>query len=219
VPVFSARQPRDAEEVIRARATECRAPLTFASEPYTASPISLKGAHQKENAALAVAAVQATGLDIPDATIARGLASVEWPARFQRWDDRIVIDGAHNPAAAGILAQTWREVFGDKRATLILAVLSDKDVGPICEALAPIADFVFLPAIRSARAFSPTDLVTTLSSITPQLQYSITPSISDALEKARARPGPILLTGSLHFAGEALALLRGEPAAFEECAQ
>jgi len=36
-----------------------------------------------------------------------------------------VIDGAHNPGAARILAQTWREVFGNQKATLVLAVLSD----------------------------------------------------------------------------------------------
>ena len=48
---------------------------------------------------------------------------------------------------------------------------------------------------------------------------SITTSIGEALDRARANPNPILITGSLHFAGEVLADLRGEPAAFEECAQ
>ena len=54
---------------------------------------------------------------------------------------------------------------------------------------------------------------------TPQLPCSITPTVGDALMLARAKPNPILITGSLHFAGEVLAHLRGEPAAFEECAQ
>ena len=48
---------------------------------------------------------------------------------------------------------------------------------------------------------------------------SIASSIDEALDIARAKPNPILITGSLHFAGEVLAHLRGEPAAFEECAQ
>lgn len=48
---------------------------------------------------------------------------------------------------------------------------------------------------------------------------SIIPSIGEALDIARAKPSPILITGSLHFAGEVLAHLRGETAAFEECAQ
>jgi dihydrofolate synthase/folylpolyglutamate synthase len=89
----------------------------------------------------------------------------------------------------------------------------------ICEALAPIADSVVLPKIRSARAAAPEDLAKVLSAITPLLPYSITPSVGEALELARAKPNPILITGSLHFAGEVLAHLRGEPAAFEECAQ
>jgi dihydrofolate synthase/folylpolyglutamate synthase len=158
-------------------------------------------------------------IDIDDSAITRGLASIDWPARFQHWDDRIVIDGAHNPAAARVLAQTWRETFGDQRASLILAILSDKDLPGICKALAPIADSVFLPKIRSERAVSPDDLAKVLSVNTPSLPYSITDSITDALALARAKPNSILLTGSLHFAGEALAYLQGRPAAFEECAQ
>jgi folylpolyglutamate synthase/dihydropteroate synthase len=43
--------------------------------------------------------------------------------------------------------------------------------------------------------------------------------VVEAIDVARARPNPILITGSLHFAGEVLAYLRGEPAAFEECVQ
>src|SRR5438045_6524480 len=48
---------------------------------------------------------------------------------------------------------------------------------------------------------------------------SITQSVGEALNLARAKPTPILVTGSLHFAGEVLAHLRGKPSAFEECAQ
>jgi dihydrofolate synthase/folylpolyglutamate synthase len=130
-----------------------------------------------------------------------------------------VIDGAHNPSAAHILAETWREIFSDQRATLILAVLSDKDLRGICEALAPITDSVLLPKIRSERATPPDELAQIFAAITPSLPYSITDSIGDALALARAKPNSILLTGSLHFAGETLAYLQGKPAAFEECAQ
>jgi folylpolyglutamate synthase/dihydropteroate synthase len=76
-----------------------------------------------------------------------------------------------------------------------------------------------LPRIRSQRATDPATLAQIFSAITPPLQHSITSSIADAFELARAKPNPILLTGSLHFAGEALATLGGDIAAFEECAQ
>jgi dihydrofolate synthase/folylpolyglutamate synthase len=219
VPVVSAPQKKEVELVLRNRAADCESPIEFITEPHEQHPIALCGAYQKQNAALAVAAIRAAKVDIDDPAIARGLATVDWPGRFQRWDERTVIDGAHNPAAAHVLAQTWREAFGGQRATLVLAILSDKDFQGICEALAPISDSVLLPKIRSDRAATPANLAQIISSITPSLPYSITPSVPHALELARAKPNPILLTGSLHFAGEALAHLRGEPAAFEECAQ
>lgn len=218
-PVISAPQEKEAEIVLRKRAAECEAPLEFVTHGYDQSPVALRGAHQKQNAAVAIAALRAARIDIDDSAIARGLLSVEWPARFQRWDERTIIDGAHNPAAARVLAETWRETFGEQRATLILAILADKDLRGICEALAPIASHVLLPKIRSERATEPEQLARTFASITPLLPYSITPSIAEAIELARGRSDPILLTGSLHFAGEALAYLQGKPAAFEECAQ
>jgi dihydrofolate synthase / folylpolyglutamate synthase len=219
VPVVSAPQQVEAEKVIRARAAECQAPLEFVTKPYDATPIALTGSHQKQNAAVAIAALRAAKTEIDGSAIARGLACIEWPARFQRWDERTIVDGAHNPAAARALAKTWREIFGDRQATLIVAVLSDKDLRGICEALAPIAEFVFLPKFRSERAADPNILAQIVSTITPSLPYSTTESVGEALDMARTKPNPILITGSLHFAGEVLAYLGGEPAAFEECAQ
>jgi len=219
VPVVSAKQEAAAETVIRARASECEAPLEFVTEPYAASSVGLAGMHQRQNAATAVAALRAGRIAVSEDAITRGLAAIDWPARFQRWDGRIIIDGAHNPAGAQILAQTWREQFGNDRATIILAVLREKDVTGICRALAPIAERFILPSIRSERALSPNELIPLLSSITPTLPYSIAPSLPAALELARANPERILLTGSLHFAGEALATLDGNPDALEDCAQ
>jgi dihydrofolate synthase/folylpolyglutamate synthase len=218
VPVVSAAQLPEAARVLRDRTAECEAPLQFVAEAYSGA-ISLAGEHQKQNAALAIAALRVAKIEINEAAIVRGLESVEWPARFQRWDERTIIDGAHNPSGAKILAQTWREMFGEERASLILAVLADKDADSICRALAPIAQRVLLPQIRTERALAPKEFAKILSSSTPLLPYSITASLSDALEEARKESAPILITGSLHFAGEALATLQGVPAAFEECAQ
>jgi dihydrofolate synthase/folylpolyglutamate synthase len=193
----------------------------------------LRGEYQKKNAAVAIAAVQAAKMQLVEKAIVRGLVCIDWPARFQMWDERTVIDGAHNPAAARMLAETSRQVFGDQKATLILAVLSDKDLRGICEALAPIADSVLLPRIRSDRAAQPETLARVLANISSNCRAGASPagnrsgcptiliasSIAEALDVARSKPNPILITGSLHFAGEVLAHLRGEPAAFEECAQ
>jgi dihydrofolate synthase/folylpolyglutamate synthase len=225
VPVVSAKQEPAAEVVIRSRAADCEALFEFVTEPYETSAIGLAGTHQLENAALAIAALRSGTIAVSDDAIARGLAKIDWPARFQRWDERTVVDGAHNPAGAQILAQTWRDQFADERATIILAVLREKDVAGICRALAPIAARFILPSIRSERALPPNELASLLSPITPycqsgsDLHQSIASSFSAALESARATSERILITGSLHFAGEALATLDGNPNALEDCSQ
>ncbi len=219
IPVVSAPQRAEAEVIIRQRAEECDAPLQFVNDPWTKTKIALRGEHQKMNAAVAIAALQAARMTTSDDAIARGLASIEWPARFQIWDDRVVIDGAHNPASARILAQTWQEQFGHKRATILLAILRDKNAAEIIEALRPIASQFVLPQIRSERALPPKELAQVISAITPSLPYSTTPSVAEAISAAQRTSERILITGSLHFAGEALAFLRGEPDALEECGQ
>ena len=219
VPVVSAPQKPEAEKVVRGRADECVAPLQFVREHYSDGTVGLAGKHQRENAAVAIAALHAGKVAIDDDAIVRGLANVEWPARFQRWDERIIIDGAHNPSGATVLADTWRDQFGDDRATIILAVLREKNVDEICRALAPIAARFILPHIRTGRALPPDELAACLSPITPSLPYSITPGFPAALELARANSDPILITGSLHFGGEVLATLQGNPDALEDCAQ
>ncbi len=217
VPVVSSRQSPAAEKIIRARAEECDAPLKFVLEPYAGGAIGLAGPHQRENAALALAALRDGEIAITADAIERGLANVEWPARFQRWDQRIVIDGAHNPAGAQVLADTWREQFGEQRATIIFGGLREKNIAGICQALAPIAARFILPHIRTERALRPNELVPDLSVL--KLPHSIAPSFADALESALTNPEPILVTGSLHFAGEALATLNGDPDSLEDCGQ
>ena len=185
IPVVSAPQRAEAEVVIRQRAEECDARLQFVSDPWTKTRIALCGQHQKMNAALAIAALQATDIQVSDDAIARGLSSVEWPARFQIWNERIVIDGAHNPASARILAQTWREEFGDEHATILLAILRDKNAAEIVHALAPIATKFVLPQIRSERAMPPNELAEVYSP--PLLHHSPTLLLHPWPKRSRLR--------------------------------
>ena len=226
VPVVSSTQLPEAETVVRARANECHAPLEFVRQPFDGR-IALEGKHQKENAALAIATLHPAKISVSEDSITRGLSSVSWPARFQRWDDRIVIDGAHNPAGTRILGETWKQIFGKDRATVIFAGLQDKDIAAIIRALAPISARFFLPKIRVVRAVPPAELAAIVESETGKAR-AVAPKTSDAdvfdnfpdaLAAARAHAEKILITGSLHFAGEALAHLQRAPASFEECLQ
>ena len=220
VPIVSAKQEPAAEKVIRARAAECDAPLEFDDNTTVTERrynVALVGRHQQQNAALAIAALRAGNIAVTDDAIARGLASVDWPARFQQWDERTIVDGAHNPSGADVLVETWREQFSEERATIILAVLRDKNVAEIGRILAPIAARFILPQIRSERALTPAELACHLSAL--GLPYCIVPSFADALDSARAHPERILITGSLHFSGEALATLTGDLDSLEDCAQ
>ncbi len=215
--VLSAPQAPEAERVIRARALECAAKLTFLSDTSSTPRVALPGEHQKANASLAIAAFTSLELEAPVDSITEGLANVTWPARFQQWNEQIVIDGAHNPAGVEVLVQTWRSTFPNERPTLIFAALQDKPAAQLLNLLLPIVDTVIFPAIRSERATPALELLKLARRIDRNTSARVASSLSEALTIAQKNPARILIAGSLHFAGEALATLDGVE--LEECAQ
>src|SRR5205085_10331562 len=110
-------------------------------------------------------ALSLAGLSMPEAAIIRGLREVVWPGRFQQIHPRFIIDGAHNPAAARRLAATWREVYGDKRASLILGILRDKDLRGICEGLLPIAGRILTVPVPNPRSSTPQEICKAIGQI------------------------------------------------------
>ncbi|MEP6955414.1 MAG: folylpolyglutamate synthase/dihydrofolate synthase family protein [Chthoniobacterales bacterium] len=218
VPVVSAEQLPDVRTILAARAAETGSELIFVSgEPR--AEVGLHGAHQRRNAALAVAALRAGKIEVSDRAVIDGWAGVAWPARFQLWYERLVIDGAHNPAGARALVQTWQETFGHDKATLILGLFADKHAAAIYEELSQIAEAVVLPQFQGQRVMPPAELARIVASITPQMPCTTATSCAEAVRQSEERPGRILVAGSLHLAGEMLAFLRGGPAKFEACAQ
>jgi dihydrofolate synthase/folylpolyglutamate synthase len=142
------------------------------------------------------------------------LENVRWPGRFQRLEKgAIILDGAHNPAAARRLARTWHEEYGEHhQATVILGVLGDKDVEAICRALAPIAaSFIPVP-VQNPRSLSVEQLCPMIARVAEGKPILDAPDLEAAIKLARRRPEPMLIAGSLFLVGEALALLTGEPA-------
>ncbi len=204
VPAVSAPQEPEVREVLEAQAREAGCDLSFITTPIAdAVRVGLKGGHQRENAALALAAIKAAGLPVAGAAIAAGLAGVEWPGRFQELG-RFVLDGAHNTHGIRQLIRTWREEFGDERPVVIFGALRDKDAAGMLDALAPLAgEFWFVPVSESARGRSPAELASECAA--PCRCFDSLDAALDAAADGRR----CLVTGSLFVVGEALELLSG----------
>ena len=201
IPVVSARQTPEASGVLQNQASGFGSPLMFVEHAY-AGQIGLAGAHQKWNAALAVAAIHASGISVPDTTIETGLRDVVWPARFQKIGDQIILDGAHNPHASEALVATWREHFGTQKASIIFGAMKDKDSREMLAVLSGIAEAFFFVPVDSPRSAEPAELMRSTAQTA-----KIFSSLTSAIDAATAEPAPVLITGSLFLAGEALSVL------------
>jgi dihydrofolate synthase/folylpolyglutamate synthase len=218
-PAVSAGQPRGAAQVLQDRADALGIPLwrpgrdyRFESregEPFCyrgprwtvrADP-GLAGHHQRANAALACALLEASGLC--DAGHAEtGLGAARWPGRLERFGE-VYVDGAHNPHAAKALARALPPILNARPLHLVFGALEDKDAKAMLDALAPLAQSVHYCAPASPRAIPPGRL----NEIRPG---EVHPSVASALAAARRLSGVVLCCGSLYLAGEARALLLGE---------
>ncbi|WP_395751588.1 bifunctional folylpolyglutamate synthase/dihydrofolate synthase [Prosthecobacter sp.] len=217
VPVVTMTQCEEAMEVITRSAKERGSALTVVDAPW-AGETGLAGPHQRWNAAMAVAALRAAGLDFDEQVIARGLREVQWPARFQKVGG-CIIDGAHNIDAARVLAQTWREQFGGQKAEIIFGGVSGKDTAAVMRELAPIAGGWHFTGFDSPRALPPEKLGEIWQALgLGERPVSVHARIADALPTVKTNV-PVLVAGSLYLAGETLALLEGRAGAFEKSAQ
>jgi dihydrofolate synthase / folylpolyglutamate synthase len=222
VPVVSAPQHPEVEAVFRETAAEKGSSIHFVANPIPADVgLALAGSHQRMNAAVAFAAVVSGGARPSPNEIHSAFASVEWPGRFHRVNEgRIVLDGAHNPAAAVQLAKTWNEQFPGERATIILGILADKDAPAICAALAPLAARVICVSVRNARTLTGDELTTVMRASLPTgVSCGAAPDFRAAFVNAEQRGGRILVTGSLFLVGEALSHLGLAEGAYESSAQ
>lgn len=218
VPLVTGPQADEVRSLLVHIAMERGAEVNFVVSPLRRIEMALAGSHQRWNAALAVHALEIAGLGVSGEAIAQGLRSVQWPGRFQQITPRLVLDGAHNPASALRLAETWRETFGEKRATLILGVLRDKDVRGICAALLPIAGRILAVPVQNPRSATSQEICRAIGEIAPRQECIAVRDLAAAIRIASSMERRTLITGSLFLVGEALAQLQ-ESAAREVTAQ
>ncbi|MDF1815712.1 MAG: bifunctional folylpolyglutamate synthase/dihydrofolate synthase [Verrucomicrobiales bacterium] len=217
VPVIVADVDPEARDVIGRRALELGIPYIEAHPLPDDWTLGLAGAHQRENAALAVEAtcrLEDKRLTLDG--IRESLAATRWPGRFQKVGDRVILDGAHNAAAAQALAATWRETFGEgERATLIFGAAESKDVAGILGHLGPFLRRAIFVPIKSERRLSADQLEAALQEAGfGDSEVHSNDSIRKALDFAAQFPEKTLVAGSLFLVGETLSLLK-ESGAFE----
>ncbi len=211
-PVVVAPQQPEAMAVLRATASQRKSEWLEVTEPLRGYSISLLGAHQPWNAALALAALHAAKLPLHYQSVQHGLSHTHWPGRFEKRElapgQVMVLDGAHNPHAAGVLAQCWREFFGEVKPILLFAAVDTKDVAGVLQILAPLAAEIWFCAMRSPRAMSVAQLRLQLPEISVPINEH--DSVAAAIVACRLQSRHVLVAGSLYLVGEVTALLNTE---------
>jgi dihydrofolate synthase / folylpolyglutamate synthase len=133
--------------------------------------LALRGAHQIENAVLAVRALESLaghGWDVSKDAIEGGLSGAEWPARLELLElpggKRVLLDAAHNVDGARALAEYLR-VWHPERPPLVAGVMRDKDVDGIFAALLPVTSSVIATAADTSRAMPAHELAERIQSL------------------------------------------------------
>lgn len=178
----------------------------FDSDNCTLSELTLpnlEGRIQVQNAAGVVACLQAAGFPLDKDVISTALANVSVMGRMQRIGDRWLLDVAHNPAAAAVLAETLSAAT--PRTTLI-GMLDDKDVEGVASALDPcVGEWVAVTA-DSPRAIAADELARRIANETGR-PCRVASSVDGAIGAMAKSAAPVLVTGSFFLVGPALQAL------------
>jgi dihydrofolate synthase/folylpolyglutamate synthase len=172
---------------------------------------SLAGAHQVDNAGIAVAALRASGLATPPSAFG-GIARAEWPARMQRLRGRLAgmlpadfelfVDGGHN-AGAGVALAAVLEGWGDRPIHLVVGMKQSKDATGFLSPLVPHATTLWAVSEPGQHLALPVQAIIDASDGAAQAGPDIASSLAQI---SRLKPGRVLICGSLYLAGEVLKL-------------
>jgi dihydrofolate synthase/folylpolyglutamate synthase len=172
----------------------------------------LLGKHQVENAAMAVAALDALGIDYE--SIFRGLANVRWPGRLEilRQEPLILVDGAHNADSARRLREAIEEYTRYDDMILVIGASSDKDIDGMLLELMPLANKIIATKSMHPRALPVNTLLNEIEKLDRQAAYYS--SVSSALGQALLNAWPhdlICVTGSMFVVAEAIEYMKDVP--------
>jgi dihydrofolate synthase/folylpolyglutamate synthase len=230
IPVVVGEMPAGAREAIEAKAAELRAPMwrfgteirliktgeTYRVETPAQCHENLRsgliGQKQPHNMALAIAALDASGLELDKGAILQGALSTRAPGRFERVVHQQVlhvVDGAHNPDAARALLATLQAECGNREPWILVAnTVTGHDAERFYETLSGFFQSVQISPIDSPRALEPEESRRIASMFFEHVGTHL--SLSEALNAAQKAAGPtglVVVAGSNYLAGEALKLL------------
>ena len=170
--------------------------------------ITLLGRHQLGNAAVALGIVDALNekgsYPVSEEAVRKGLAAAKWPARLEivHREPLVLLDGAHNPNGVEALSRALGELFPQKKLTLVMGVMADKDYGEMLALIAPHASRLIAASIDYYRALPSDQLKANCALDIPVLDGG---NICDALCLALDTCAPdeaICVFGSLYQAGD-----------------
>ena len=210
IPLFLGPLAPEADDCIAGVAAATGAPVHRSGKGYPPAPAApaLPGAHQLDNAALAVAlasqAARSLGRPLDDAAVLRGLAEVRWPGRLERIADDVLLDCAHNvEGARALVAALPAAPF----RVLVTSIVRDKNAAGMLSALAPEFDSVVLTRSQSERASDPHELARLISRTRGgdrQVECVADPVAAFALARGKARAvsgGLVVVAGSIFLVG------------------
>jgi dihydrofolate synthase/folylpolyglutamate synthase len=175
--------------------------------------VGLLGAHQAQNAAVALAVLEAIAerweVTISEEAIRAGLAAARWPGRLELLDGgphgRVLLDGAHNPAGGSALAAALADL-GIQRPIVVFGAMRGKKVRPVLRALAPLDPRFIFTRVDDPKAFSPDALAAAWRAVSGQPSLTAA-TAREALTMAYA--DPVVVAGSLYLVGEVRGILTG----------
>jgi dihydrofolate synthase/folylpolyglutamate synthase len=220
IPVVVGMMPVEARDVITAAARARAAPLVWATPADTGSPVelALNGAHQKQNAAVAVEVLRLCrplGHPVAQAHLVEALTQVEWPARLE-WlrvphAGDVLLDAAHNPAGAQALADYVLATAGP--LPLVCGVMRDKDVAALVRAVAPAVSRFVATTAPVSRALKARDLAERIREVLPgavvESREDPTAAVHDTLDSTKQ----VMVAGSIFLVGAVRAHLLAQGAA------
>jgi dihydrofolate synthase/folylpolyglutamate synthase len=171
--------------------------------------IPLLGDFQVVNAVTAYAALDKLrdqGFSLDEDDIKKGLAEVNWPARFEvlRVDPPVIVDSAHNPASIRKLVETIDEFFPDLQMTLIFGISEDKQLGRMLEEILPRTATLITTQADHPRAMDPEELANEAAGYDCQIE--VVPVVRDALLRGLDEAGEndlLVVAGSIFVAASA----------------